>query len=78
MREGVFKKIETFISIPESFVYLGVIHPGRLLLQRLRPSRLVDLGEAVVAVVGPFQLQVLQHARIEHSLKGGKVNNVYV
>ncbi len=47
---------------------LGVIHPGRLLLNGLGPVGVVYLGQAVVAPVRPVQTNVVLHARVVHSL----------
>merc|ERR1719365_169027 len=47
---------------------LGVIHPGRFLLNGLGPVCVVYLGQAMVPVVRALQLQVLQHARVKNSL----------
>jgi hypothetical protein len=47
---------------------LGVIHPGRLLLNGFGPVGVVYLGQAVVAPVRPVQTNVVLHARVVHSL----------
>jgi len=49
-------------------VGLRIIHPCGFLLDRFRTICFVDLGQAVVAIVGPLYIQIVHHARIERSL----------
>jgi hypothetical protein len=65
------KTLEIFLVTQSLYLRntdLGVIHPGRLLLNGFGPVGVVYLGEAVVAPVRPVQTNVVLHARVVHSL----------